>query len=127
MNAEQYRQAGYRVSMQVSQAEISRAEADVTEAYIAKVMPTYSTTDTDVTAAIMQLAFILLLQRAAVATRSGGKEKTAPSLSENGYPSASDLENADRLLHMIQTEAGVTSTLVDDICGIYYRTRFIAL
>lgn len=127
MNAEQYRQAGYRVSMQVSQAEISRAEADVTEAYIAKVMPTYSTTDTDVKAAIMQLAFILLLQRTAVATRSGGKDKTAPSLSENGYPSTSDLENADRLLRKIQTEAGVTSNLVDDICGIYFRTRFIAL
>ena len=127
MNAEQYRQAGYRVSMQVSQAEISRAEADVTEAYIAKVMPTYSTNDTDVKAAIMQLAFILLLQRTAVATRSGGKEKTAPSLSENGCPSSPDLENADRLLRKIQTEAGVTSTLVDDICGIYFRTRFIAL
>ena len=56
MNAEQYRQAGYRVSMQVSQAEISRAEADVTEAYIAKVMPTYSTTDTDVKAA-MQVSY----------------------------------------------------------------------
>ena len=127
MNAEQYRQAGYRVSMQVSQAEISRAEADVTEAYIAKVSPSCSTTDADVKAAVMQLAFILLLQRTAVATRSGGREKTAPSLSEEGHPSASDLENADRLLRKVQTEKGLASTLVDDICGIYYRTRFIAL
>lgn len=127
MNAEQYRQAGYRVSMQVSQAEISRAEADVTEAYIARVAPSYSTTDADVKAAVMQLAFILLLQRTAVATRSGGREKTAPSLSEDGYPGASDLENADRLLRKVQTEKGLASTLVDDICGIYYRNKFIAL
>lgn len=127
MNAEQYRQAGYRVSMQVSQAEISRAEADVTEAYIAKVAPSNSTTDADVKAAVMQLAFILLLQRTAVATRSGGREKTAPSLSEDGYPGASDLENADRLLRKVQTETGLASTLVDDICGIYYRNKFIAL
>ena len=53
--------------------------------------------------------------------------KTAPSLSEDGYPGASDLENADRLLRKVQTETGLASTLVDDICGIYYRTRFIAL
>lgn len=127
MNAEQYRNAGYRISMQVSQAEISRAEADVTEAYIAKVAPSYSTTDADIKAAIMQLAFILLLHRTAVATRSGGKEKTSPSLSENGYPSQSDFDNADRLLRKVQTIGGNVSVLVDDICGIYYRNKFMAL
>ena len=126
MNAEQYRNAGYRISMQVSQAEIDRAEADAVGSYLGRVC-TYDATDADHKAAVMQLAFILLLQRSAVATRSGGKEKTSPSLSENGYPSQSDFDNADRLLRKVQTISGHVSVLVDDICGIYYRNKFMAL
>ena len=127
MTPEQYKAAGYRVSLQVTQTEINRAEADVTAAYIAKVAPTFSSTDADVVACVMQLAVILLLQRHAVATRSGGKTKNTPSLSENAYPSQGDVENADRLLRKVQTLHGLPSKLVDDIAGIYYRNEFIGL
>lgn len=122
---EAYRTAGFRLSLQVSQDEIDRAERDVTAAYVAKVAPGY---DPDaVREAVMQLAFILLCQRATVATRSGGKVKTTPYQSENGYPSQGDLENADRLLRAIRTEDGEVSELVDDICGIYYRQKYLSL
>jgi hypothetical protein len=51
----------------------------------------------------------------------------SPSLSEAGYPTQSDMENADRLLRKVQTAAGLPSKLVDDIAGIYYRTQFVGL
>lgn len=127
MTAIDYQNAGFRVSQQVMQSEIDRAENDVKEAYIAKVAPVYSSTDADVKAAIMQLAVILMLRRSAVATRSGGKVKQSPSLSENGYPNETDIDNADRLLRKVQTVSGIPSKLVDDIAGIYYRTQFVGL
>lgn len=127
MTAEDYKNAGYRLSLQVSQTEISRAETDVISAYIKKVAPEALDTDTAVKACIMQLAFILLLIRTAVATRSGGKVKESPNLSTAGYPSQSDKDNADRLLRKVQTLPGLPSKLVDDIAHIYYRNEFIGL
>lgn len=127
MTAQEYQAAGYRVSQQVMQSEIDRAEADVTAAYIAKVAPTFSSTDADVKAAVMQLTVILLTNRHAVATRSGGKTKDTPQLSQNAYASQGDVDNADRLLRKVQTVAGLPSKLVDDIAGIYYRNTYIAL
>lgn len=127
MTAQEYRTAGYRVSLQVSQQEITRAENDVTSAYVAAVNPQFSANDTKVKSAVMQLAFILLCQRSTVDTRSGGKVKTSPSLSETGYPSQSDFENADRLLSAVAVTGCRVSEAVDDICGIYYRKKFIGL
>ena len=127
MTAQEYIAKGFRVSGQVLQAEIDRAEREVVAAYIAKVAPAYSLTDADVKEAVMQLAVILLLQRHAVATRSGGKNKQSPNLSTDGWPNQGDVENADRLLRKVQTEKGLTSKLVDDIAGIYYRTQFVSL
>lgn len=124
---ETYRAAGFRLSLQVSKDEIDRAENDVKAAYVAKVAPAYDPTAAAVREAVMQLAFILLCQRTTVATRSGGKVKTTPYQSETGYPSQSDLENADRLLRAIRTEEGEVSALVDDICGIYYRQKYLSL
>ena len=127
MTAQEYIAKGFRVSGQVLQAVIDRAEREVVAAYIAKVAPAYSLTDADVKEAVMQLAVILLLQRHAVATRSGGKNKQSPNLSSDGWPNQGDVENADRLLRKVQTEKGLTSKLVDDIAGIYFRTQFVSL
>ena len=127
MTAQEYIAKGFRVSGQVLQNEIDRAEREVVEAYIAKVAPAYSLTDADTKEAVMQLAVILLLQRHAVATRSGGKNKQSPNLSSDGWPNQGDVDNADRLLRKVQTEKGITSKLVDDIAGIYFRTQFVSL
>lgn len=127
MTAQEYIAKGFRISGQLLQTEIDRAEREVVEAYIAKVAPAYSLTDADVKDAVMQLAVILLLQRHAVATRSGGKNKQSPNLSTDGWPNQGDVENADRLLRKVQTVSGLTSKLVDDIAGIYFRTQFVSL
>ena len=127
MTTQEYIAKGFRVSGQVLQTEIDRAEREVVAAYIAKVAPAYSLTDADVKEAVMQLAVILLLQRHAVATRSGGKNKQSPNLSSDGWPNQGDVENADSLLRKVQTEKGITSKLVDDIAGIYFRTQFVSL
>lgn len=127
MTVEEYKAAGFRVSAQVSQQEIDRAEKEVTEAYIVKVAPSFDSTDADVKAAVMQLAVILLLNRHAVASRSGGKTKESPQLSQNAYASQGDVENADRLLRKVQTVDGFPSKLVDDIACIYYRNVFLGL
>lgn len=113
--------------MQIDDKEILRAEADVIACYILKVRDSIPLQNPTYNSCLMQLAFILLLQRTAVVTRAGGKTKLSPSLSEAGYPSQSDYENADRLLRAIQTVDGLPSMLVDDICNIYYRNKFIGL
>ncbi len=123
MTAQEYNTAGYRVSTLIPQPEITRAENDVKAAYIAKL--TTDDTTTTVKAAIMQLVFILLCQRNTSATRSGGKLKLSPQLSENAQARQSDYDNADRLLRQLQSEphgiAGNIAQMVDDICLIYMR------
>ena len=133
MEASAYRDSGYRLSLQVSQGEINRAEADVKAAYLDRIYADYVTPTALIQSAMMQLAFILLLQRSAVATRSGGKVKTSPD-SVSGYPSQEDMDNADRLLRLMQETyyhsgavQGHPSKIVDDICGIYYRNQFLGL
>ena len=127
MTTSELRNAGYRVSAQVSDTEVSRAAQEVTEAYIAKVSSVGQQLTPDQNEAAMQLVTILLIRRSAVATRSGGKEKTSPQLSERADASQGELDNADRLLRKIQTVAGNISELVDDIASIYYRRIFIGL
>lgn len=127
MTTSELRSAGYRVSAQVSDTEVSRAAQEVTEAYIAKVSSVGQQLTPEQNEAAMQLVTILLIRRSAVATRSGGKEKTSPQLSERADASQGELDNADRLLRKIQTVAGNISELVDDIASIYYRRIFIGL
>lgn len=123
MTAQEYNTAGYRVSTLIPQPEITRAENDVKAAYIAKL--TTDDTTTTAKAAIMQLVFILLCQRNTSATRSGGKLKLSPQLSENAQARQSDYDNADRLLRKLQSEphgiSGNIAQMVDDICLIYMR------
>lgn len=136
--AEGLREKGFRVSLQVSQAEIYRAAMDAFLCYVGKVsrvtvLPDGSILHTPAQGeAAMQITVILLLQRHAVATRSGGKTKLAPQQSENAYPTQADFDNADRLLRKVQETGpdaiqGNVSQLVDDIAGIYYRNTQLSL
>ena len=124
MTAQEFISNGYKVSLQIQQAEIDRAVNDVTAAYVSKV--TSDTTTAVAKAAIMQLAFILLCQRNTFATRAGGKLKLSPQLSENAQARQTDYDNADRLLRQLQSApggiAGKIDKMVDDICMIYMRS-----
>ena len=130
MDAATLKEAGYRVSAQVSD-EVAKAAADVEAAYVRPILD-FDRPTAVVQAAIMQLTYILLLRRHAVATRSGGKVKLSPSLSETAGPTQQDLEEADRRLRAIQTSTtdatqGLPSKLVDDIAGLYYRNTFLGI
>lgn len=134
MTASAMRNAAFRVSLQVSDAEVERAMSEAIKYYIQPLtgltdaeVSDLSDTDTAIVHAAMHVAYILLLRRIPVATRSGGKAKDTPQLSTTAGPTQSDLDDADRLLRYIQTVAGLPSKLVDDIAGIYFRTTFVAL
>ena len=124
MTAQDFISNGYKVSLQIQQGEFDRAVADVTAAYVDKV--TTDNTTTTATAAIMQLAFILLCQRNTFATRAGGKLKLSPQLSDNAQARQTDYDNADRLLRQLQAAtggiAGKIDKMVDDICMLYMRS-----
>ena len=124
MTAQDFIANGYKVSLQIQQGEIDRAVNDVTAAYVDKV--TTDNTTTTATAAIMQLAFILLCQRNTFATRAGGKLKLSPQLSDNAQARQTDYDNADRLLRQLQAAtggiAGKIDKMVDDICMLYMRS-----
>lgn len=124
MTAQDFISNGYKVSSQIAQGEIDRAVVDVTAAYVDKV--TTDNTTTTATAAIMQLAFILLCQRNTFATRAGGKLKLSPQLSDNAQARQTDYDNADRLLRQLQAAtggiAGKIDKMVDDICMVYMRS-----
>lgn len=131
MDTATLKEAGYRVSAQVSDEEVAKAAADVEAAYVRPILD-FDRPTAVVQAAIMQLTYILLLRRHAVATRSGGKVKLSPSLSETAGPTQQDLEEADRRLRAIQTSTtdatqGLPSKLVDDIAGLYYRNTFLGI
>ena len=138
ITAQQFIDNGFRVSQQLPQAELDRATMDAFMCYVGKVSRITVTPDNTILRtpeqgeAAMQIAYILLLQRSAVATRAGGKLKLSPSLSDAGYPSQQDYSNADRLLRRLQEigpvpVAGDVSKLVDDIAGIYYRNVNLSL
>ena len=138
ITAQQFIDKGFRVSQQLPQAELDRAAMDAFICYVGKVSRITVTPDNTILRtpeqgeAAMQIAYILLLQRSAVATRAGGKLKLSPSLSDAGYPSQQDYSNADRLLRRLQeigpgAVAGDVSKLVDDIAGIYYRNVNLSL
>ena len=124
MTAQDFIANGYKVSLQIQQGEIDRAVADVTAAYVDKV--TTDNTTATASAAIMQLAFILLCQRNTFATRAGGKLKLSPQLSDNAQARQTDYDNADRLLRQLQAAtggiAGEIDKMVDDICMVYMRS-----
>ena len=132
MDAATLNQNGYRVSMQVTDEEVDLAYRDVEAAYVKRIFD-FDRPSGGEQEALMCLTYILLLQRHSVATRAGGKTKLSPSLSTDSGPTQQDFAKADMLLRKIQENRGdlaaqgLPSTLVDDICGIYYRTNFLGL
>lgn len=128
MTAQNYRDAGYSVSTLIEQAAINRAEQDVINAYIVPLLGRIPTAD-EITntpalqSAIMACAFLLLIQRVAVATRAGGKEKqTNQSLN----PTNADLlqQNAADCASKLRALNNGVIADVDDICGIFFVSNY---
>ena len=98
----------------------------LTEHAIEVFLPAHVAGIADVQAAEMALIFIALTVANVYATRAGGKLKLSPNLSERGFASQADYENADRLLRVLQGKQGAVQGrldgIVDDGLHIYMRS-----
>ena len=132
MSIDDYKQAGYLMSVHISQEIIDRAEADVLKAYIYPLDATVNVTIPGTArAAAMELANLLVLQRSIFATRSGAKEKTsANSFTASRWDLLSQC-SASCVLKMQafadEVHAGRWQKTVTDICGILFNTNYICL
>ncbi len=162
MTPQQYIEHGYRISLQVSQAEIDRAERNVMYAYIAAYYPLGDPAEPpypngDMVTALLQemagewsgnevlfhsvasLTVLLLLQRGAVATRSGAKTPNALSaltpnsgdvLAQYSRESAMWLGKLRDFMaaQMTSDEDKALfercNATLQDICGIFFKTNF---
>lgn len=131
MTVQEYREAGYKVSAQIEEAEIVRAEKDVLQAYILPILPNADpATDEVVRSAVMAFAFLLLLQRSIFATRSGAKEKTTPqSQTADLWNLLAQMASTCHLkLDAVRQKTGADMKAeVQDICGIYFSTHYFGL
>lgn len=129
MTKDWYIQHGFKMSSQIDQAEINRAEADVIKAYVDPIVNGATVPTATRENAIGNLAFLLLLQRSTFVTRAGAKIKT-------GYNSQSagdweQLQDAATTCHVwlekMKAEAGSVDPKIVDICKIYFKTNFISM
>ena len=117
MTAQDYIANGYKLSANTSQTEIDRAVAEATRCY---VEPFGIETESDVvTAAIVHLSFIFMLQRKEFVTRTGRAEK-AQSYGQKVEVSNSDYRIAASFIYSIAELSPIDGEVeIDDICGIY--------
>lgn len=127
MTQQQYIQNGYRVSASLAQDFIDRAEDDVKEAYIKPILPNADCSTGVAQKCFMQLAFILMVRRSAIATRSGGKINN-PLNSQNLTEEQALSEfaaTAHMYIEQLRKEDGANvKAKVNDICGIYFSTNY---
>ena len=123
MNVSDYKAAGYPLSQYIEQASVTRAEADIMQAYIVPLLGHSPTAEelasAPVRAALMNLAFL------AVATRAGGKQKMT---AQSTTPTYEDVlqQNAPVCVMKLQTLAGTEKVRkkVNDICGLFFVSRY---
>lgn len=123
-----YIEHGYKLSALIEQAEIDRAERDVTAAYVSPIKGGAEIPQGILEAVTGNLAFLLLLQRSVFATRAGAKTKT-------GYNSADvdawailqqEAASCHLALESLKAQEGTNADAeVTDICKIYFKTNFI--
>lgn len=124
MTKQEYQDAGFHLSLQVEQADIDRAEQAVTDAYIAPITSDFTTDMAK--AAIMNFAFLYLLQHAIYATRAGAKavnitSATTPTDDSILRQCAWDCHAA---LTALRDAVNNQSAEVFDICRIYFTTNY---
>lgn len=131
MTKQWYLEQGYKLSAQIEEAEIARAEADVAAAYVAPIVGTAANVPADmVQKTVGNLAFLLLLQRSIFATRAGAKVAAGyNSQSASAWDVLQQEASACHLaLETLRKQPGVNANAeVCDICKIYFKTNFISM
>ena len=130
MTKQWYIAHGYKLSAQIEESEIARAERDVMLAYVSPIIGEATIPAEVREAAVGNLAFLLLLQRSVFATRAGAKVKT-------GYNSADasawdilqqEAASCHLQLETLRRQEGANADAdVTDICKIYFKTNFLNL
>ena len=128
MNVQDYRAAGYALSTLIDQAAVTRAEKDVVAAYIVPLVGQVTQAECEaepIRSAIMSLAFLLVAQRTAVATRAGAKTKQT---AQSATPTADEVlrQNAPACVNYLRTIAGDKNPVKEcsDICGLFYTGHY---
>lgn len=120
MTRDEYIGAGYRMSTQVSQQEIDRAESLIVAAYV----PEGLSESEPFRAALMALSYLYLLRHHSINTRVGGArpEVTSAQLTADNATLAEYARECDMLLSRAYTEVGreFDKHKITDIDGIYF-------
>ena len=118
------------MSAALEDAEITRAENDVTDAYITPIVGTANVPQEVKEKTIGALAFLLLLQRSVFLTRGGAKIKSG----YNSYDADAwailqqEAQSCHLALETLRAQDGVNKDAeVIDICKIYFKSNFISL
>lgn len=130
MTKQWYIEHGYKLSAQIEESEIARAECDVLEAYVSPIVGAVTVPDKVRENVVGHLAFLLLLQRSIFATRAGAKLKTGyNSQDASAWDILQQEATACHLaLESLKKQDGVNSEAeVCDICKIYFKTNFFNL
>ena len=127
MTKQEYQDKGFRLSLNIEQADIDRAEKAVTDAYIAPL--TDDRTGELVVSAIMNFAFLWLLQHSLYNTRSGAKSVNITSATT---PSNEDVLrqcawDCHQCLQALREDVGKADVKVLDICRIYFKTNYFCI
>ena len=127
MTKQEYQDKGFRLSFQLDQADIDRAEKAVLDAYIAPL--TDDRTGELVISAIMNFAFLWLMQHSLYNTRSGAKtvnitSATTPSNEDVLRQCAWDCHQS---LQALRKDVGKADVKVLDICRIYFTTNYFGI
>lgn len=127
MNVQDYKTAGFNLSMLIDQAVITRAEKDVIAAYITPLLghaPTQEEMASDgVKNALMCLSFLLVQQRSSAATRAGAKTKLTE---QSNTPTADELlrQHAPSCVAALRALNEDAHKKVRDICKVFFTTNY---
>lgn len=130
MTKQEYQDAGFRLSLQVEQVDIDRAEREVTKAYCKPIAPDMDTTIEEYRSAVMNLAFLWLLQHSLFGTRSGAKgvQVTSAITPTNADILRECAWDCHLALQSLKTLANAPDEVrVTDICRIYFSTNYFAM
>lgn len=128
MNAQDYRAAGYALSVHIEQTTIERVEREMIAAYISPIAGVNIDVESEpYRAAIMVLSFVSLALENVAVTRIGGKTKNA---NNSSAPTRAEIlqqyaPTAAMHIKAIRKANGDSTARVYDILGLYFSTNFI--
>lgn len=129
MQKEVYTSAGYRLSLQIEQAEIDRAEKAVKSAYLDAIASGIDESTEEYKNALLSLSFLYLLQHSIYATRAGAKgvQIQSATTSTNLDVLRECVFDAHNALQALRDKVSNQDAKVNDICRIYFSTNYFKL